>query len=233
MRCSHCNFDNVVGVINCQVCGERLELKSVVCHRCNFNNSAGQRFCGQCGALLDPDGVGQPVTSSLPLPEPAPVSKPIPGAPKETSPVVLIGFGAVVALASVAYPWFIFGSSPANSPETITLSTNLSQRPQWFPGAPLIAIALSVVCSTFTNIIERWSKVRPYVSILSGLLILFSAAWLWQGYQPATSRVTKTPIPGEMSAALVVIGGIIITVGGLWALHRRQQGPLRSRRRRG
>lgn len=139
---------------------------------------------------------------------------------KTPSPIALIGFGAILALASAAFPWYLLLSSSASvGPGEQSIFNLLQVGWKWFPGVPLTIIAISAVLSALLGIAGGENKARPIISTVLGLVILFSATWLWQGYtsrQPAESSGSLSPATG---AAFVVVGAIILVTVGLWMAH--------------
>ena len=221
MRCTHCNFDNVTGVTVCQVCGT--PLPGVTCPRCGSKNPTDYRFCGFCGYSLaagtpSPNieaaapGPARATPPPPPAPQPTPPPSP-PSTPSGTSSVALIGFGAILSLAAASYPWYAFGA--AVDQET-TLSGLLGAGWKWFPGAPLALIAVSAVTSTLASLVRGWSRARPAMAIGSGLVTLFSATWLGEGFIGTQSDVTGASFPAT-GAVLATIGGIVVITVGLWS----------------
>ncbi|MDA1215608.1 MAG: hypothetical protein O2812_01865 [Chloroflexi bacterium] len=151
-------------------------------------------------------------------PASAPVPTPSDGTNKGPSSIALVGFGAILALASASYPWYLFGLY--GDTNEATLSEVLQDGWQWFPGLPLVLIALSAITSTVVSMAASLSKIRPYVALGSGLVTLFSATWLWQGYsQYRTGDSTDGVVPGT-GPMLAVIGAIVLIAVGLWSLQR-------------
>ena len=222
MRCTHCNFDNVTGVTVCQVCGTALG--GVSCPRCGSKNPTDYRFCGFCGYSLAagaPDRDIEEATAApakaAPAPQPAP-PRPAPPAsppsiPSGTSTVALIGFGAILSLAAASYPWYAFGGAVD---EQTTLAGLLGAGWKWFPGAPLALIAASAVTSTLVSIVRGWSSARPAIAVGSGLVTLFSATWLGEGFVRTQSGTTGASFPAT-GAVLATIGGIVLITVGLWS----------------
>ena len=223
MRCPHCNFDNVTGVTVCQVCGT--PLGGVTCPRCGSKNPTDYRFCGFCGYSLaagtaDPgiEAAAPEPARATPPPPPQPTPQPTPqpsppSVPSGTSTVALIGFGAILSLAAASYPWYAFGAAVD---QEATLSGLLGAGWQWFPGAPLALIAVSAVTSTLVSLVRGWSRVRPAMAVGSGLVTLFSATWLGEGFVRTQSDVTAASFPAT-GAVLATIGGIVLITVGLWS----------------
>ena len=216
MRCTHCNFDNVSGVTVCQVCGTPLE--GTACPRCGSLNPTDFHFCGFCGYTM-PEAA--PATAAAPVAPPLPQASmaPRPPAPVSSngpSPVVLIGFGAILSLAAAAYPWYLFGDPTATGS---TLSEVLEVGWRWFPGAPLALIAISAVTSTLVSMVRGWNTARPAVAVGSGLVTLLAATWLGEGLTRTELGTTDAGLPAT-GAVLATIGAIIVISVGLWSFQR-------------
>ena len=218
MRCSHCNFDNVAGVTICQVCNNSLE--GVACERCGFENPAYYRFCGECGQSLvespDSDGITEVVTAA-----PRPARRPAEASQSTAqqlssgpSPIALIGFGAILALGSIAFPWYLFGAT--QSSEGQSLSNILETGWQWFPGVPLILIAISTIMSTLAGVLNSLARVRPIVAVVAGMVTLIAATWLWQGYSGPADGSGSDALGPTTGAMLATIGAIVLVAAGLW-----------------
>ena len=216
MRCTHCNFDNVAGATVCQVCGTPLE--GVACPRCRSLNPTDVHFCGFCGYTMQ-EAAPEPVAASTP-PVQAVAPPPSPPPPPPTnggpSPVVLIGFGAILSLAAASYPWYLFGGQAA--PGT-TLSQLLEAGWRWFPGTPLAAIAVSAVTSTLVSMVRGWDGVRLAVAVGSGLVTLFAVTWLGEGFARMESDTTGAGLPAT-GAVLATIGAIVVITAVLWSYQR-------------
>ena len=212
--CSHCHFVNVPGAQQCQVCGSRLP--EVPCLRCGFSNPPGYGFCGRCGVSLAQPVGGEWLKASI-ASAPARPARPSPSR-SEISPVALIGFGAILALASAAYPWYFLGTTGGGDAGSQTVETLLQKGWHLFPGIPLALIIISTAASSLVAVIQRLSRIRPYASLVSGFVTLFSATWLWQGFSGASTSTSDSSVPPELGAALITIGAIILVVGGIWTL---------------
>ena len=212
MRCTHCDFDNVPGVTICQVCGS--QMPTLECSRCHFVNPPYFRYCGSCGLMIALEG-GPETTVDIAGPAPEPTRKPDANrANRVTSPVALVGFGAILALASAAFPWYLLGSS--SRLEEQTLSDVLESGWQWFPGVPLVLIVVSAVLSALIAVGGNSSKLRPIIAIGSGLATLLAAAWLWQGYpSSATDGAVNGIVPGT-GVMLILMGAIVLVATLLW-----------------
>ena len=225
MRCSHCDFENLPGVATCQVCSS--PLTGTACQRCGFENPPDYRFCGGCGQSLVGPNPAEPATEVFTVRAPGPrrtppdsVSAPDASSDSGPPPIALIGFGAVLALGSIAFPWYLFGATQGS--EEQSLSNILESGWRWFPGVPLVLIALSTIISTLGALVPTLTRARPFVAVVAGMVTLVSATWLWQGYSaPAVESDVLEPTTGAM---LATVGAIILVAAGLWMLR-----SLRSR----
>ena len=218
MRCSNCNFDNVAGMATCQVCGS--SLIGEPCERCGFDNPPDYRFCGSCGrSLVEPEEPA-PVTEVA-----SAVARP-PRRPADTrpstaqqlsrgpSPIALIGFGAILALGSIAFPWYLFGATQAS--EGQSLSNILETGWQWFPGVPLLLIAASTIASTLAGLLGSLARARPIVAVVAGMVTLIAATWLWQGYSGPSDGSGADTLGPTTGAMLATVGAIVLVAAGLW-----------------
>lgn len=200
MRCGFCGFNNPEGVHSCQHCHSRLPWVS--CARCYFTNPPDNTYCGRCGQPLAQPAEPQPQTGKL-------------QDRKATSIVAVIGFGAVLVLASAAYPWYLLGQQATDEAAPATIFGQLAAGWQWFPGVPLVLITVSGSLSTFLSMLAHHGKAHPVPSLLLGLVTLISAIWLWQGL------ITGNPNPGdwELTPIMATVGAIILVVGGFLVAH--------------
>ncbi len=218
VQCTYCSFVNVPGVQHCQVCGALLP--QFVCPQCHFGNPLGYHFCIRCDATL----VAEQPRTRISL-QSAPSNKIKPSAPKtETSPVALIGFGAILALASAAFPWYLLGSPGGGDTGPETVGSLLQHGWQLFPGVPLILITLSSVASSLVAVIHRLSGIRSQTTLASGFITLLSAASLWQRYPGSPDSSSVSAVPPDLGAALITIGAIVLVVGGIWILQTAGRG---------
>ena len=212
MRCKHCNFDNVPGVTTCQVCATPMGVAE--CSRCGFNNPSDYSYCGGCG---QPPAVAveQETTRSTPPTTKVVIRPEKPAeASKSTSPVALVGFGAILALGSAAFPWYLFGATEQSDEQT--LFKVLEEGWEWYPGVPLTIIALSAVLSSLLAILGGPSRYRPIAAVALGLVTLFSAAWLWQGSPSTDTGISVgAALPGT-GAMLTTMGAIVLVATLLW-----------------
>ena len=219
MRCSHCEFDNLPGVATCQVCST--PLTGTPCQRCGFENPPDYAFCGGCGQSLSGPNPAEPATEVFTVrapgprpPEPESVSAPEASRDSGPPPIALIGFGAVLALGSIAFPWYLFGATQGS--EEQSLSNILESGWRWFPGVPLVLIALSTITSTLGALVPALTRIRPFVAVAAGMVTLVSATWLWQGYgAPTVESDVLGPTTGAM---LATVGAIVLVAAGLWML---------------
>ena len=196
MRCSHCDFDNLSGVATCQVCSS--PLTGTACQRCGFENRPDYRFCGGCGQSLTGPDPAEPATSGDTGPP----------------PITLIGFGAILALGSIAFPWYLFGATQGS--EEQSLFNILESGWRWFPGVPLVLIALSTIVSTLGAMLPTLTRARPFIAVGAGMVTLVSATWLWQGY--STPTIESDVLGPTTGAMLATIGAIVLVAAGLWML---------------
>ena len=218
MRCSHCNFENVAGVAICQVC--KNSLVGEPCERCAFQNPPEYRFCGECGLSLVEPQDSSPVTE-VATPVSRPRVRPVDAEPSTAqqlssgpSPIALIGFGAILALGSIAFPWYLFGAT--QSSEGQSLSNILETGWQWFPGVPLILIAASTIASTLAGLLGSLARARPIVAVVAGMVTLIAATWLWQGYSGPADGSEADALGPTTGAMLATVGAIVLVAAGLW-----------------
>ncbi len=188
MRCEFCRFSNPPGAVYCQVCNARL--LGLVCGRC-----------------------GQPLTREIgdqPEPLRGRVSEVRTPEDRSISVVPLILLGAILAAATVAFPWYLLGDDAATESAAISVSDQIEAGWSLFPGLPLVLVFVSASFSTIFAILSHYRSISPLASITSGLVSLIAAIWLWQGL------VIDTPRPGdiEYTPMLATIGAIIALVGG-------------------
>ena len=241
MRCAHCSFDNVPGVTTCQVCAN--PLAGQACSRCGFHNPPDYRFCGGCGQSLE-EAEPEPkrrVTETLRRVAPPPVQGAEPGPETKRAgrsepppPILLVGFGAILALASVAFPWYLFGDSEGSAEQS--LAQILESGWEWFPGVPLALIAICTLSTTFiailgdaqVSVVRLSARTRPALAVALGIVTLFSATWLWLGYQSPESENISTSVAPATGAMLAAVGAIVLIGTGLWmyqALRSRSDKP--------
>ena len=214
MRCPHCNFDNLSGVESCIVCGNRM--KDVVCPRCDAANSVDSTNCVICGFKLqtvtnsrgEKGGVleSKPsVATTLGSQNPSPGSH-------DPSPVALIGFGAIISVATAAYPWYLFGDDQS---ELTTISELLEVGWRGFPGTPLALIVISAIVSITASLVHGLNNIRAPTVVVSGLVTLMSATWLGEGIARLQSGSVDSTLP-ITGAILQTIGAIVLITTGLW-----------------
>ena len=180
-------------------------LESIVCPHCGFANLPDSNYCGRCGlSIFD--------SESLEKPEPLPEGMGVQEQSSQSrlpSPIYIIGFGAVLAVASVAYPWYIIGDPAEVIASPVSIREQLDTGWDLFPGLPLLLITLSASVSTFLAIMANNGRPYPVISVLTGLLTLVSATWLWSGVVLNDSSTSDT----ELTPMLATIGAIILMVG--------------------
>jgi ribose/xylose/arabinose/galactoside ABC-type transport system permease subunit len=128
--------------------------------------------------------------------------------------VALIGFGAILALGSIAFPWYLFGATQASDGQS--LSNILEMGWRWFPGAPLVLIALSTIMSSIAGLLSRLTRVRPIITVVAGMVTLISATWLWQGYSGPADASGSDALGPTTGAMLATVGAIVLVAAGLW-----------------
>jgi hypothetical protein len=128
------------------------------------------------------------------------------------APVLIIGFGAVLALSSVAFPWYVLSQSAGEGYPT--LFQQLAEGWELFPGLPLALIGVASIASALLGIMAGRGKARPEASVVAGIIGLISVAWLWQGLQAQGVGQATAAVPVETGPMLAAIGAIIIVVGG-------------------
>lgn len=203
IRCPYCKTSNVPGETWCKVCGAWLQGQE--CPQCHHQNPPGYNFCGLCGLSLDTGGAPPEGVGKTPEPEVVVTSRGV-------APVLIIGFGAVLALASVAFPWYVLSHSAGEAYPT--LFQQLAQGWELFPGVPLGLIGLASIASALLGILAGRGRPHPVASVVAGIVGLISVAWLWQGLQAQQAARVVGTVPVETGAMLAAIGAIIIVVGG-------------------
>ena len=173
-----------------------LELPEIVtCPHCGFINLPNSNYCGRCGlSIFDSELIEE--EEPEPLPEGMGVHEE-PSQSRLPAPIYIIGFGAVLAVASVAYPWYIIGDPADVIENPVSIEQQLEVGWDMFPGLPLLLITLAASMSTFLAILANNGRAYPVVSILTGLLTLVSATWLWSGVvvnSASTSDTELTPM---------------------------------------
>lgn len=187
------------------------------CRRCGVMNPGGSDRCGLCGHSF-PQRRVKVSSSKRPdiLESIAPrIPMPRPDAPATAA---LIGFGAVLSLATASYPWYAFGDNQAASS---TLFQLLEVGWNSFPGLPLALIAGAAVKSALVSMVPELGRARAVIVVSAGLVALLSAAWLSQGFAQAQAGVMGVAEPAT-GATLVTIGGIVVIAAEvyLWNVQR-------------
>ncbi len=191
VRCSFCKAVNSVTEKTCQFCGSWLG--SLVCPRCSSVNPPENGYCGSCGGPLLGQGESEREKS-------APSRRP-------GLALALVGLGSIVAVASVAYPWYVIGDS-RGVPTFASLSQQMANGWSLFPGAPLLLIALSATLSTFLSLLASHGKAYPVPCILASLVSLLAALWLWNGLAGGGLWASDR----ELAPMLATVGAIILLV---------------------
>jgi len=149
---------------------------------------------------------------------------------KQTSPAALIGFGAVLALASAATPWYLLGAPTSPKAVGATISDLLALGWQWFPGLPLSLIAVGTVMSTFLALLAGRNRAHPMACVAVGLFVLLNATWLGLGFGGPPPAAPVEAVPPSTGASLAIIGAIVIVASGIWLI--RQSGGSGPQQRR-
>ena len=214
-RCLHCRFDNSPDVEFCVICG--MSLGGIQCPQCEAINEADAHNCVVCGNPFEVHAASTPVLESV---APGAPRAPVP-MPEGPSPVTLIGFGAVLSLAAASYPWYMLGGDQA---QPTTLSQLLDVGWKGFPGMPLTMIAIAAVTSTMVSLIGSLDTIRAAVSVISGLVTLLSATWLWEGFSRIQSDAADPTLP-ITGAVLAAIGAIVMIAVGFYLSSSRRARP--------
>lgn len=185
--------------------------ETVTCPHCGFENLPNSNYCGRCGlSIFDTDPVED--EHHEPLPE-GMGEQEKPTQSRLLSPIYIIGFGAVLAIASVAYPWYIIGDPADVIENPVSIRQQFDSGWDLFPGLPLMLITLSASLSTFLAILANNGRSYPVVSVLTGLLTLVAATWLWSGVVVSSTSTSDT----ELTPMLATVGAIILMVGAATA----------------
>ena len=191
--CATCHSENLAEAPFCQSCG--MLLGGQDCPKCDQTNQSDAHHCRACGnSLREWADICESVAPR------APATRVYAGG---LSPTALVGFGAVLSLAAVAYPWYVFGADGATASQQASLFQLLAEGWVVFPGVPLVAIVVasltsSVVCS-----------ICPPVAALLGFVALLSGAWLGTGPVGDPAMLTT-------GAVLAMVGAIVVMAGGLY-----------------
>ncbi len=170
-------------------------LGGVDCPKCDHTNQSDAHHCRACGhSLQESADIRESVAPR------APATRVYAGG---LSPTALVGFGAVLSLAAVAYPWYVFGADAATASQQASLSQLLAQGWVGFPGVPLMAIVVAALTSSAA------CSICPPVAALSGFVALLSGAWLGTG-------PVGDPAVLSTGAVLAMVGAIVVMAGGLY-----------------
>lgn len=223
LRCDVCHFDNAPGMTFCQACGT--VLGDSKCPKCGVVNPKDVDVCGFCRCSIASTAAPMPV-ARLDIYESV---APLPTAPHEDPPpAALIGFGAVLSLAAAAYPWYMLGGVEIAPEQQATIAQLLEAGWRGFPGVPLMLVATAAVVSMMVSVLKELETVRPAVAVVSGLVMLLSAAWLSKGFELMRTTGSAPAMP-DTGSILVAIGAIVLLAVGLslWSRPRPER-PARS-----
>ena len=222
LRCDACHFGNAPGMTFCQACGT--VLGDSKCPQCGVVNPADVVVCGFCRCAIARTQSARPVQRDI-----HESVAPLPAVPHEDPPpAALIGFGAVLSLAAAAYPWYMLGGIEAASEQRATIAQLLEVGWRGFPGVPLTLITIAAVASMMASVLKRLEAVRPAVAVVSGLVMLLSAAWLSEGFELMRTAGSAPAMP-DTGATLMAIGAIVLLAVGLSLWSRPPaEGPARS-----
>lgn len=223
LRCDACHFENSPGMNFCQACGT--VLGDSKCPKCGVVNPKDVVVCGFCRCSIA--STASPMSAArLDIHESVAPLPPVPH--EDPPPAALIGFGAVLSLAAAAYPWYMLGGVEAVPEHQATIAQLLEAGWRGFPGVPLMLITIAAVASMMVSVLKELEAVRPAVVVVSGLVMLLSAAWLSKGFE-LMRTAGSAPAAPDTGAILVAIGAIVLLAVGLYLWSRpRTEGPARS-----
>ena len=226
LRCDACHFENAPGMTFCQACGT--VLGDSKCPRCGVVNPKDVDVCGFCRCSIASTAAPMPAVR-LDIHESV---APLPPAPHEDPPpAALIGFGAVLSLAAAAYPWYMLGGVEFAPEQQATIAQLLEAGWRGFPGVPLTLITIAAVVSMMVSVLKELEAVRPAVAVVSGLVMLLSAAWLSKGFELMRTAGSAPAMP-DTGSILVAIGAIVLLAVGLYlSSHPRVARPAPAPRR--
>ena len=186
-------------------------VRSEKCPPCGVVNQSGSDHCRSCGRAFPRSPLKVSIGKSLDILESVapPISRPRPDGPPTAT---LIGFGAVLALATASYPWYAFGDGQAGSS---TLFQLLEGDWNGFPGLPLALIAVAAVKSALVSMVPHLAASRAVIIVSAGVVALLSAAWLSQGFAQMQAGVAGVA-EAATGATLVTIGGIVVISAELY-----------------
>ena len=214
LRCDACHFENAPGMTFCQACGT--VLGDSKCPRCGVVNPKDATVCGFCRCSIARTVSPTPAVR-LDIHESV---APLPPAPHEDPPpAALIGFGAVLSLAAAAYPWYMLGGVELDAEQRATIAQLLEAGWRGFPGVPLTLIAIAAVTSIIVCVLRQLETVCPAVVVVSGLVMLLSAAWLSKGFELMRTARAAPAVP-DTGVILVAIGAIVLLAVGLYLRSR-------------
>ena len=183
-------------------------MQSVKCPRCDAVNAVNSSSCVFCGFELQ---VGERTgAGTAEVVEARSARTTV--RHSDPSPVALVGFGAITALAAAAYPWYSFGGDQA---QATTLSELLEFGWRGFPGIPLALIVTAAIASTTAMLVPGLASIRAPTVVVSGLVTLVSASWLSEGIARFQSGSVDSTLP-ITGAMLQTIGAIVLIATGFW-----------------
>ncbi len=204
--CATCHSENLAEAPFCQSCS--MLLGGVDCPKCDHTNQTDARHCRACGnSLQEWADIRESVAPR------APATRVYAGG---LSPTALVGFGAVLSLAAVAYPWYVFGADGATLSQQASLFQLLAEGWVGFPGVPLVAIVVAALTSSAV------CSICPPVAALSGFVTLLSGAWLGTG-------LVGDPAVLTTGAVLAMVGAIVVMASGLYVWNVRRTETLSDR----
>ncbi len=184
-------------------------MDGMTCPRCDQVNPRDASSCVSCGLELQ----GKKDTSRVQA-DIFEARAPVPAALRSggPSPVVLVGFGAITALAAAAYPWYLFGGDQG---QATTLSELAEVGWRGFPGTPLALILIAAIAATTATLFPRLGSLRAPTVVASGLVTLVSAGWLAEGITRLQSGSVDSTLP-ITGATLQTIGAMVLIAAGFW-----------------
>ena len=170
-RCTVCSAEHSSEATFCRDCGAIVG--GVACTKCGVLSPRDARHCDSCGHSL-PSAASVARESLCESVAPSLLAR---IRTEGLSPTALVGFGAVLALAAASSPWYLFGAE-AGTGQQATLTQLLAAGWQAFPGIPLALIAVAAVAAAIASLFHSMGTSHAGVAVISGLVMLLSAAWL-------------------------------------------------------